>query len=623
VLFSALGFWRDSDRGLSDALLRIRIANSPLKQSLRIYPVDLTDRAERNLGDRLDNRQAFVDLFQVLGDGVLSAGMDFLFHKNKDPGIDEKMAAAASEMSSLVLSIVPVTAELSSFTGRENDAAEKEILERQLWHPRVSGTGEIPVASAFILPFAGLAGKAKRLGHIAILPDDDGIYRRIPLFYRWGDGFIPAYALALAAEELHIDTRLVEIRLGSHVFLPLPKGKGIRIPIDGSGFALVPFPALWAKGVNHRQLDKVVEASMDPAARMDLINQWSDGVVLAADLTTANKDFGTTPIESVYPLAGLHYSLLNGILTNTFYRPMPLPLRLIIVLLVLAGIVAAGRISRDIPFHLGYAAALLALAGFACLLWFRFLILPWFVVPASGLAGAWGLAFGMRLLKSREQRLLLESALNRYFSPALTSRVLAEKNVDLVPVVKELTILFVDISSFTRWSSDKSPELVHVFLTDYLESMSAILFRHGGTIDKFMGDGILAFFGDPLDQTDHAPRALRAALEMQRKAEELREIWLETAGMDLKIRIGVNTGPVIVGNLGSRTRIEYTVIGAAVNLGQRMESNAPVGSVLVSESAWEKTKGAFRFGEVLSIKVKGYEAPMTAYILQGELESLP
>jgi adenylate cyclase len=621
ILFSALGIWRDPDRGLSDLLARIRISNSPLKQSLRIFSVDLTDSAERNLGDRIDNRQAFSDLFKVLGDGVLNGGMDFLFQKSINPDIDRRMAEEAAKMNSLVLAIVPVPAELSLFTGKDNDAIEKEILKKQLWHPRVAESGDIPVAWTLQLPLPELARNAKHLGHIAIMPDDDGLYRRIPLFYRWEDGYMPSFSLALAAEELKVDYKNVEIHPGSHIFLPLPNGKSINIPIDRSGSARVPIPVLWAKGVKHWPLDTVVEMSKDPAGAGELINQWSDGVVIAADLTTIKKDYGSTPIEAAYPLSGLHTSMLNGILTNTFYTPMPLFLKLLIVLLLLAGIFLTGMISRDTPFHIVFAAALLALAGIACLLWFRFLILPWFFAPALGVAGSWAVAFGMRLLKSRDQRLLLESALNRYFSPALTSRVLAEKNIDLVPMVKELTILFVDISGFTRWSSNKTPELVHVFLTDYLESMSAILFRHGGTIDKFMGDGILAFFGDPLDQTDHAPRALRAALDMQLKAKELCGIWLDTAGMDLKIRIGVNTGPVIVGNLGSLTRIEYTVIGAAVNLGQRMESNAPVGSILVSESTWAKAQGQFQFGEVLAVKVKGYEAPVTAYILEKELEA--
>jgi adenylate cyclase len=619
ILLSALGFWRDLDRGLSDALLKARIVKSPLKQSLQIFSVDLTDSAERNLGDRLDNRQAFSDLMMILGQGELKGGMDFWFQKNKDPAIDRNMVEAAEKMSSLTLAVVPVSAELKQFTGRENDEAEKALLERMLWRPRVAEPGNIPVASTFLLPLPALSDKAEHLGHIAIPPDDDGRYRRIPLFYRWKDGYLPALSLALAAEELNVDYANVEIHPGSHVLLPLPNGKKIRIPIDRSGYARVPYPALWAKGVMHWPLDKVVEMSKDPATANDLINQWSDGIVFAADLTTGSKDFVTTPIESVYPLSGLHSSMLNGILTDTFFMPMPLPLQALFVLLLAAGIVFATRISRAVPFHSSFAAMLIALSLAACLLWFSNLILPWFFGPALGLAASWLAAFGMRLQGSREQRLLLESALNRYFSPALTARVLAEKKVDLLPVSKELTIVFADIAGFTSWSSDKSPELVHVFLTDYLESMSSILFSYGGTIDKFMGDGILAFFGDPLDQTDHVERALRAALAMQLKARELCEVWLDTAGMDLKIRIGVNTGPVIVGNLGSRTRIEYTVIGAAVNLGQRMESNAPVGRILVSESSWAKARGLFRFGEAHSVKVKGYEVPVPAYVLEAEI----
>lgn len=618
AMLSPLGAWRRPDRWISDRLVKARISYAPLRQSPRIYSVDLTDSAERNLGDRLEDRQAFAELLGVMADGEIDGGLDFLFQKARDPAIDERMAQLAARIPGLALAVVPVPADLSKFTGRQNDDSEKAIIRKRLWHPRVRDPGAIPLASTFILPVAGLAGNAAILGHIAILPDDDGLYRRIPLFYRWEDGYLPAFALALAARELKVDPSAVEIRPGSCVILPLPGGRSVRIPVDRAGAAVVPYPSLWAEGARHWPLDKVAEAAKDPAAEARLIDQWRDGLVLAADLTTAQKDFVSTPVEAVYPLSGLHSSLLSGILTGTFYSPLPELFRALLALVLAAAIAAIARLSRATPFHLCYAALFLALAGLACLLWFRFLILPWFAGPALGLAAAWLAAFGLRLLKSREQRLLLESALNRYFSPTLTARVLAEKNVDLVPVQKELTVLFADIAGFTRWSSDKSPELVHVFLTDYLESMSAILFRHGGTIDKFMGDGILAFFGDPLDQTDHAARALRAAIDMQRKAAELSEIWLDSAGMDLKIRIGVNTGPVIVGNLGSRTRIEYTVIGAAVNMGQRMESNAPVGSILVSESSWSRTKDQFEFGEVLSVKVKGYEAPVPAYVLGRE-----
>jgi adenylate cyclase len=209
----------------------------------------------------------------------------------------------------------------------------------------------------------------------------------------------------------------------------------------------------------------------------------------------------------------------------------------------------------------------------------------------------------------------LHTALSRYFPHALAERIMREGKTDLIPAYKELTILFSDISGFTKWSSDKSPKQVHKFLGDYLESMAEILFEHGGTVDKFMGDGILSFFGDPLDLPDHTERCLRAAIAMQEKVRELAEIWKPIVDIDLKVRVGINTGKVIVGNLGYKTRIEYTVIGAAVNLAQRMESNAPVGGILVTADAWEKVKDKFAFTEKRDVTVKGYGETIEAYVV--------
>jgi class 3 adenylate cyclase len=143
--------------------------------------------------------------------------------------------------------------------------------------------------------------------------------------------------------------------------------------------------------------------------------------------------------------------------------------------------------------------------------------------------------------------------------------------------------------------------------------MSHIIFQFGGTIDKFMGDGILAFFGDPFEQEDHADRAVSTAIAMQQKISALRDFWMPNIGIDLKVRIGINTGKVIAGNLGTKTRIEYTVIGAAVNLGQRMESSASPGGILVSGDARRKVQGPVRFGERRFVMVKGYDEPIECY----------
>ncbi|HPS57267.1 MAG TPA: adenylate/guanylate cyclase domain-containing protein [Spirochaetota bacterium] len=620
IIFSVLGAWEGIDRNFSDFLMRIRIENYPLPMSPRIIPVDLNDSAERNLGDRVDNRQAFVDLFTVLGEGQLSGGMDFLFKGKKVDSIDKAMAAAEHKMNSLVLAVVPIPADLTKFSGKDLSPEEKQVLRSNLWHPGINEPGTIPVAVTFLMPSYELAAGASYLGHITVTQDSDGLYRRVPMLYRWEDGYIPSLPLALAAAELKIDTHQVEVRAGSEIVLKRKNGDAIHIPIDSSGAAWIPYPSTWTAGWKRIPLDKVTAVVGNADEMSELIDQWTDGIVIAADITTSHKDFGSTPLETVYPLSGIHTSILNGILTGIFFRSAGMLYKGCIILFLLISISVACGLKRGTWFHWSFALLLLIITSAICALWFIQLILPWFAAPVLGLAAAWTGSFFQRVLKNHEEKLLLKNALSRYFPRALAQRIMSEKRTDLRPASRELTILFSDIAGFTKWSSDKSPETVHEFLSDYLESMAAIIFEYGGTVDKFMGDGILAFFGDPWEQPDHTSRCLNAALAMQDKVRELKTKWAPIAGIDLKIRIGVNTGKVIVGNLGSKTRIEYTVIGAAVNLAQRMESNAPVGGILVASDAWLKTGTAFRYGEMQRVTVKGYEVPIEAYVLEGMIE---
>jgi adenylate cyclase len=147
---------------------------------------------------------------------------------------------------------------------------------------------------------------------------------------------------------------------------------------------------------------------------------------------------------------------------------------------------------------------------------------------------------------------------------------------------KVVTVLFSDIAGFTAWSTTQAPDAIHATLNEYFEEMTAIVFRHEGTVDKFIGDGLMAFFGDPLAQPDHALRAVRTAIEMQQAMRGLRSRWEADGRASLHIRIGVNTGEMVVGDMGSHRIMAYTAIGAHVNLGSRLEGKAPVDGILVS-----------------------------------------
>jgi adenylate cyclase len=598
-------------------MVQARVALAPPPLSPRIVPVDLNDRAERALGTAVDSRRAFADLFQVLGDGKLVGGMDFLFSDPKDPAGDKAMIESASQMDGLVLAVVPVDPGITKFGGQQLTDAEKQVLRSRLWHPKVVNAGRIATADTFLMPFLALAQASRYLGHIGVRPDPDGLYRKTSLFIRWEDGYMPSLSLAMAAAQLKIDPSQVVVNAGHEVILPTRDGP-LSIPIDDEGYVWIPYPAPWAQTWNRTPLDKVVAAVADPDAEERQMTLFDGGVVLTADLTTSHKDFGPVPMESIYPLSGIHTSVLNGILTRNLVSSPPAWALVVVVLVLGAAVAFFGTRKQTWVVHTGFGILVALVVALWVAAWFVFHTVPWLSAPAMALVAAWAAAALLRLLQSHEERLLMENALTRYFPKALASRVLQEKRTDLKPANKDLTLLFADIAGFTKWSSDKSSELVHGFLSDYLESMAHILHEQGGTVDKFMGDGILAFFGDPFDMPDHPQRCARAALAMQEKVKELQARWGEKAGIDLKIRIGINSGKVIVGNLGSVTRIEYTVIGSAVNLAQRMEGNAPVGGVLVTAETWSRIKDEFEFGEVKPVKAKGYDEPVDAYVLTGE-----
>lgn len=181
------------------------------------------------------------------------------------------------------------------------------------------------------------------------------------------------------------------------------------------------------------------------------------------------------------------------------------------------------------------------------------------------------------------------------------------------PTKKEITIMFSDIKSFTTYSSTMTPEEISTTLNEYFEAMTDIVFRYGGTVDKFIGDGLMVFYGAPEPQPDHALRCVEAAIAMQLQCRKLKAKWEPVGRLPLRIRIGINTGEVVVGDLGSARRMEYTVLGSDVNLAQRLESNAPVEGIMISESTYRHVKDKVPTRTLEPIKVKGLETPIIVY----------
>ena len=206
--------------------------------------------------------------------------------------------------------------------------------------------------------------------------------------------------------------------------------------------------------------------------------------------------------------------------------------------------------------------------------------------------------------------------LKRYVSPQLAESILAgDTEVVLGSSRKYLTVFMSDIRGFTEMTEQMEPEHLVDELNEYLDEMTNIVFRHGGTVDKYIGDAILVFFGDPVPQDDHEQRALKMALEMQDHVENAADRWTATYGASFRIGIGITTGWVTVGNIGSSARSDYTVLGNEVNLASRLADTAEAGEILVSERTMIKAPTSIT-GEVIDeVTLKGVSRPIKIYSL--------
>ncbi|MCL2066708.1 MAG: CHASE2 domain-containing protein [Treponema sp.] len=630
LTFWFTGFFSYFDTAIYDFLLNVKISYKPQALNPQIIPVDLNDRSEMILGSRIDDRSAFGDLFFVLQhSGVSVTALDFIYHGEREK--DAVLLDAAAGMGPVAIAVVPVPEGRENSSYRELDAEETHLLRRHLWRPKEFGAGNIPRAGTFIMPFNKLSERSTQLAHIGVEPDHDGIYRRMPLFYAWEDGFIPAISLAAALLELGVDGNDIEIHYGKEVLIPLEPDEFISIPIDSSGVVVVPFRGKWTDTTHRYSFDALADARHNEEELNDIRSDILGSLCFVADTTFIKKDIGPVPCEEVYPLSGLHTWVISSILDasmgeNTFFRENSRLYRFICIVLIAFLFIFLGMFKKDSVFNIGSIILFLTFTGITMYLWFIMRFIPWYTLGAAAIILPWLLGLINRFLGQRR----MQTAMERYVPRPVAQRLVTGNRISLIPVHKELTILFTDIKGFTSWSSGREAMDVHDFLNDYLESMANILFDHGATVDKFMGDGILAFFGDPLEMDNHAEQAIKAAIAMQEKIKALGEKWKPLVGIDLKVRMGINTGEVIVGDLGTKSRIEYTVIGSTVNLAQRMESNALPGGILVSDStreAYENTAARkkraapakntlpvpFTFRKKIVQALKGYERSIVAH----------
>ena len=464
---------------------------------------------------------------------------------------------------------------------------------------RIGPEGERPV---LIAPLPGFVSDHSRPAVVNIDPDatDARVRRFRP---HPGDGYVSfPVALILAADGLDLSAVTVgddDIRVGKRT-IPLVDGEAM---INYSGSRVDAISAA-----------DVMEDFLDPALFFE------DRIVLVGRTDQACKDFMNTPVPGpklleTENLAGVEIwkEALDTILQDRALQSPSLPpilLGILLAAIVLSSLMLAAPGLSSI-FLILFLGAWLVITHVA----FRFGNTRIPVMPGVMTFYFTSILSFIRLflVQSRLKK-LLTTAFESYVSPHVLSRIL-DHRIELAVggERKSLTILFADIQGFTAYSEEQPAEDVVAYLRQYFAEMNRVILDHEGIIDKLMGDGILAFFGDMDEPGNHALQAVSAALEMQQRMKEL----VAQGGPDLKIRVGINTGPVVVGNVGSERHFEYTVIGRTVNFAQRLEGACDPGGIYVAESTWEMIRDSVEASEPIPLSLKGITAGVTARLIRG------
>lgn len=452
----------------------------------------------------------------------------------------------------------------------------------------------------------------KQTGHINIIRDRDGVVRQIMLGIKDDhQQMVPMIDVRLANVLLPADQKISWTDNGQW-----QKGKQpIQTGLNNSVYFS------YATSPRERKfeiipIDKVISGEVAP-------DHFANSVVLIGFFTVGLGDSFFTPTSGSNQMYGVenHANVIQSLLDNSIYRKASRPVgALVIALLMLLTYLIIERVKAKwgVLVFIGFV---ILYTGLVYEIFKELHILLPYFYPLLALIIVYVASVIAQYLRERRERSRVTGIFGRYVSKAVVQEILASKEeIRVGGVRKDVTLMFVDIRGFTPLSEQMEPEDVINILNEYLDLGTRAVFTYEGTLDKFIGDGIMSIFGAPIAQEDHAERAVKAALQMRQGSEELAKRLTERYGRGVSFGIGINSGPAVIGNIGSHDRLDYTAIGDTVNLAARLESNAKPGQILISKNTYERIKEKITVTSLESIKVKGKENLVEIYQIDEWLE---
>ena len=455
-------------------------------------------------------------------------------------------------------------------------------------------------------------------GHFNPLPDADGIVRRVPMIAEYEGAYYESLSLAMVRTMLGFP----KVEPGYPPDRFLHKGYSglewlkvgpLTIPVDETASALIPFRG-------HRFSFPYISLADVLADRVDAA-RLKGKIALIGTTAPGLLDLRATPVDNVYPGVEVHANLIAGMLDNRIKQKPPYMLGAEVILLVIGGVV----LSVLIPMLSALWATVAAVIGLLLIvlanigIWnYGDTVLPLATsVLMTATLYTMNMAYGY-FVEARSKRQFTD-LFGQYVPPELVDKMAEDpEKYSMEGKSEDLTVLFSDIVGFTSISESLEPKDLALFINEYLTTMSLIIRNHRGTLDKYIGDAIMAFWGAPVEDREHATQGVLAALAMMEELARMNEKIKAKGWPEIRIGIGLNSGVMRVGDMGSKVRRAYTVMGDPVNLGSRLEGltrEYGVG-IIASENTKSKVKG-FVFRELDKVKVKGKDEPVAIFELVG------
>jgi adenylate cyclase len=490
------------------------------------------------------------------------------------------------------------------------------IFPKKFAFPSVEGVPKVH-NNTYYIPFKQLYETAHRMGVVEFSPDADGTYRRTSLLRDYHDHYYPVLSLAPLIERLNF-THAKQV--GQTLWL-----NDLAVPLDRSGHYQVNF---------YQQIKSVsigsVLASVAALRRGEVEQLYQDPQLVPPDFfenktvfigtsAVGLEDMKDTPIQNRWPGVYLHASIASNILQKDFITQPPASwvygMIFLAVLLTTPLVLGTASVIMQVVYPLGLVAIYSALNVFAQAKWGLQLD---YVPVVAAIFFTWLTMSGyLSATEGREKR-RVRQMLAQYVSPAALNTVLDNYEDQIkaeVGTEQEMSVVFSDIRGFTTISEGLTPAQVVQLLNVHLDAMTQVTFKYGGTMDKFIGDATMAFWGAPLPDPEHPLHATQAAMAMQASIPEVNQKLKSMGLKEIAIGVGVNTGKMILGNIGSSQKLDYTVIGDAVNLGSRLEGltkqyHVPV---LISEFTQAYVHEKIPCAPIDRVRVKGKHKPVTIY----------